>query len=126
MKGMGDTSIVATAPSLSAPYIQPGTLATTEDLADDGPVILLLLLALLVAPLAAEAQQPGKVYRIGILTNKAASDPAESRQLQAFRLGLQERGWIEGENILIEVRAAEGNSARLPDLAADLVGARWT
>jgi putative tryptophan/tyrosine transport system substrate-binding protein len=60
------------------------------------------------------------VYRIGILTNEA-SDAAESRQLQALRLGLRERGWIEGENILIEFRGVEGNSARLPDLAADLV-----
>jgi putative ABC transport system substrate-binding protein len=74
----------------------------------------------LAAPFAAEAQRGGRVYRIGILTNKA-SDPAESRQWQAFRLGLQERGWIEGENILIDFREAEGNSARLPELAADLV-----
>src|SRR5216683_2027567 len=58
---------------------------------------------LLAAPLAAAAQQ------------------AESRQWQVFRLGLQERGWIEGENILIELREAEGNSARLSELAADLV-----
>jgi putative ABC transport system substrate-binding protein len=75
---------------------------------------------LLAAPLAAEGQQTGKVYRVGILTNKA-SDPAESRLWQAFRLGLRDRGWIEGENILIEFREAEGNSARLPELAADLV-----
>jgi putative ABC transport system substrate-binding protein len=76
--------------------------------------------ALLAAPLAAEAQQAGKVYRVGILTNKA-SDPAEARLWQAFRSGLRERGWIEGQNILIEFRAAEGNTARLPELAADLV-----
>ena len=75
--------------------------------------------SLLTAPLA-EAQQPGKVYRVGILTNKA-SDPAEARLWQAFRSGLRERGWIEGQNILIEFRAAEGNTARLPELAADLV-----
>ena len=77
-------------------------------------------LVLFSAPLPVEPQQPGKVYRIGILTNKA-SDPAESRLWQAFRLGLRERGWIEGENILIEFRGAEGNSARLPELATDLV-----
>jgi putative ABC transport system substrate-binding protein len=75
---------------------------------------------LLAAPLAAEGQQPGKVYRVGILTNKA-SDPAEARLWQAFRLGLQEHGWIEGKNIVIEFREAEGNFARLPELAADLV-----
>jgi len=72
------------------------------------------------APLAVEAQQSGKVYRVGILTNKA-SDPAEARLWQAFRSGLRERGWIEGQNILIEFRAAEGNTARLPELAAELV-----
>src|SRR2546426_896730 len=72
------------------------------------------------AALAVEAQQSGKVYRVGILTNKA-SDPAEARLWQAFRSGLRERGWIEGQNILIEFRAAEGNTARLPELAADLV-----
>jgi putative ABC transport system substrate-binding protein len=77
-------------------------------------------LGLLAAPVAARAQQPGKVYRVGILTNKA-SDPAETRLWQAFRSGLRERGWIEGQNIQIEFRAADGNTARLPELAADLV-----
>ena len=75
---------------------------------------------LLAAPLAAEAQQAGRVYRIGVLMNKA-SDPAESRQWQGLWLGLRERGWIEGENILIDLREAEGNSSRVPELAADLV-----
>jgi putative ABC transport system substrate-binding protein len=75
---------------------------------------------LFAAPLAAEAQKAGKVYRVGVLTNKA-SDPVEARLWQAFRSGLRERGWIEGRNILIEFRAAEGNTARLPALAADLV-----
>jgi putative ABC transport system substrate-binding protein len=75
---------------------------------------------LLAAPIAAEAQQTGKTYRVGILTNKA-SDPAETRLWQAFRSGLRERGWIEGQNILIEFRAAEGNPARLPVLTDDLV-----
>ena len=79
-----------------------------------------ITVGLLAAPLAAEAQPAGKVYRIGILTNKA-SDPAEARLWQVFRSSLRERGWIEGQNILIEFRAAEGNTARLPELAADLV-----
>ena len=82
--------------------------------------LLTSLVGALAAPLGAEAQQPGKVYRVGILTNKA-SDPAEVRLWQAFRSGLRERGWIEGQNILIEFRAAEGNTARFPELAADLV-----
>jgi len=57
---------------------------------------------------------------VGILTNQA-SDPAEARLWQAFRSGLRERGWIEGKNIQIEFRSAEGNTGRLPELAADLV-----
>jgi putative tryptophan/tyrosine transport system substrate-binding protein len=77
-------------------------------------------LGLLAPPLAAEAQQAGKVYRIGVL-GLTAADPIEARQWQAFRLGLRERGWIEGGNILIESRWAEGNLARVPELAADLV-----
>jgi putative tryptophan/tyrosine transport system substrate-binding protein len=78
---------------------------------------------LLAAPLAAEAQQAGKMYRVGILTNKA-SDPADSHLWEAFRLGLRERGWIEGENIVLEYRWTEGNFARLPELVADLVRIR--
>ncbi len=78
---------------------------------------------LLAAPLAAEAQQAGKVYRVGILGEKA-SDPSEARLWQAFRLGLRELGWIEGKNILIEERWGEGNHARIPELAADLVRLR--
>jgi ABC-type uncharacterized transport system substrate-binding protein len=65
-------------------------------------------------------QQAGKVYRVGVLGEKA-SDPAETRLWQSFRLGLQEHGWTEGGNVLIEHRWAEGNPAQLPDLAADLV-----
>ncbi len=78
---------------------------------------------LVAAPLAAEGEQAGKVYRVGILGGKA-SDPSEARLWQAFRLGLRELGWIEGKNILIEDRWAEGNYARIPELAADLVRVR--
>ena len=77
-------------------------------------------LVLFSAPVGGEAQQPGKVYRIGVLANKA-SDSAEARLWQAFRSGLQERGWVEGKSIQIEFRHAEGNFARLPELATDLV-----
>jgi ABC-type uncharacterized transport system substrate-binding protein len=78
---------------------------------------------LLAAPLAAEAQSASKVYRVGILGEKA-SDRSEARLWQAFRLGLRELGWIEGKNILIEDRWVEGNYARIPELAADLVRLR--
>ena len=79
-----------------------------------------VVLLMLTAALAASAPSAAKVYRVGILGIRA-SDPGEARLFQAFRLGLRERGWIEGENILIEPRWTEGNSARLPELVADLV-----
>ena len=77
------------------------------------------ILALFCAPLAAKAQST-KVYRVGIL-GESASDPAEVRVWEAFRLGLRDLGWIEGQNIEIASRWAEGYSTRLPGLAADLV-----
>jgi putative ABC transport system substrate-binding protein len=75
---------------------------------------------MLAVPLAAGAQPAGTVYRIGILGNKAL-DANETLVWQTFRAGLRERGWNEGLNIRIEYRWTEGNAARLPELAADLV-----
>jgi hypothetical protein len=66
------------------------------------------------------AQPAGKVYRIGILGDKA-SDASESHLWNVFRLALREHGWNEGANLLIEYRWIKGNAARLPELAADLV-----
>jgi putative tryptophan/tyrosine transport system substrate-binding protein len=80
--------------------------------------VLILLPALIVAPLAAGAQQAAKVPRIGFLS--AATSGVSSPPLDAFRQGLRELGWVEGQNITIEYRFAEGKSDRLPDLAAEL------
>ncbi len=80
---------------------------------------VLALLALSAIPLGVEAQQPGKVWRIGVLWPSASSPP--SPRLEAFRQGLSELGYVEGRNIVIEVRYAEGKYERLPALAADLV-----
>ena len=67
----------------------------------------------------AEAQQPGKVPRIGFLgTNFPTTNPA---RYEAFRRGLGELGYVEGKNIVIEWRYAEGKADRLPGLAAELV-----
>jgi len=74
---------------------------------------------LLAAPLIAEAQPAGKVYRVGYLS--ASSSTANPRILEAFRQGLRDLGWVEGQNIVIEYRWAEGRFDRLPDLAAELV-----
>jgi ABC-type uncharacterized transport system substrate-binding protein len=74
--------------------------------------------SLLAAPLAAEAQPTGKVPRIGFLFS-GASGPA--REVDTFRQGLRDLGYIEGQNIAIEYRFAGGQVERLPELAAELV-----
>jgi len=74
---------------------------------------------LLTAPLAVEAQQARKVWRIGYLGNGNPTSSAPA--LEAFRQGLQQLGWIEGQNIVIEYRWADGDLARLPSLAAELM-----
>ena len=79
-------------------------------------LISTLVLGLLSGPLPAEAQQVGKVYRIGYLGARSAS-PTEI----AFRQGLRELGYVEGQNLVSEYRWAEGKYERLPDLAAELV-----
>ena len=83
--------------------------------------IVTLVLSLLVAPLAAEAQPPTKGYRIGILGNAPPTIPAVARLYDAFAEGLRERGYIEGENLVIERRWVEGRIERFPSLAAELL-----
>jgi putative ABC transport system substrate-binding protein len=82
----------------------------------------ILAFALVAASWAAPAPA-GKVYRIGIL-GASAADASEARLWQGFRQELGTRGWIEGRNVLLESRWAEGNAARLPELAAELVRLR--
>jgi putative ABC transport system substrate-binding protein len=72
----------------------------------------------LVAPLAAEAQQMAKVARIGFLATNLAANP---REHEAFLQGLRDLGYVEGRNVVIEYRSAEGKLERLPALAAELV-----
>ncbi len=85
--------------------------------------LLLLLvpiaLGLLAAPLAARAQPVGKVYRIGIL--EAIPAARNAANLDALRKGLRDLGYIEGRNLIIEYRSADGRAERFPDLAAELV-----
>src|SRR6266550_836906 len=73
-------------------------------------------LAILAASITAEAQ-PARVYKIGYLG--LAAGPAPSTQ--AFRQGLRERGWVEGQNIVIEYRWTGGKTEGLPELVEDLV-----
>jgi ABC-type uncharacterized transport system substrate-binding protein len=77
-----------------------------------------LACGLLAAPRAAGAQQAGKVYRIGYLSGGSST---LTNLVDALRQGLRELGWVEGQNIVIEYRFAEGRLDRLPDLAAELV-----
>ena len=74
---------------------------------------------LLAAPLAAEAQQAGKVWRIGYLATQHRE--AQTYLIQAFEGGLREKGYTPGRDILIEYRFADGRVERLPELAAELV-----
>ena len=82
-------------------------------------LVATLVLGILVGSLPAEAQPPAKVARIGYLLISA---PSVNPHLQeAFRQGLRDLGWVEGQNITIEYRSAEGRLERLPDLAGELV-----
>ena len=78
-----------------------------------------LAVFLLAAPLAAEAQAPAKVPRIGFLSVRSLAD--NTHLLEAFRQGLRELGYVEGQNVAIEYRYAEERPERLPALAAELV-----
>jgi putative ABC transport system substrate-binding protein len=81
------------------------------------PFMALLLLA---APLAAEAQPPGKVYRIGYL----ATIPPPAHLWEALLDGLRARGYSEGRNLVFERRFSEGNAERFPEFAAEMVQRR--
>jgi putative ABC transport system substrate-binding protein len=72
---------------------------------------------LLALSYSAEAQQAAKIPRVGILFIGGRDQP----HLEAFKQGLRERGYIEGKNIVLDYRYAEGNADRLPSLAAELV-----
>jgi putative ABC transport system substrate-binding protein len=79
----------------------------------------LLITVLLITFVSAEAQQPKKIPRIGFLATVSPS--TISARVEAFRQGLRELGYVEGKNIVIEYRYAEGKLDRLPALAAELV-----
>ena len=81
-------------------------------------VICSLLSVFLLTISPAQTQQPTKVFRIGFL---GGSGSAESARTEAFRQGLRELGYVEGKNIVIELRAAEGKPDRERALAAELV-----
>jgi putative ABC transport system substrate-binding protein len=77
---------------------------------------------LIATPLAARAQQVGRIYRIGLLEAVPAAQNAAN--LDALRKGLRDLGYVEGRNLIIEYRSAEGRAERFPDLASELVRLR--
>ena len=85
-------------------------------------VATLVLAAAMVTPPDAGGQQPARLPRVGVLLlNPLSSRP---QQLEAFRQGLRAHGYVEGQNIVIELRSAEGKSERLAELAAELAQAQ--
>jgi putative ABC transport system substrate-binding protein len=91
---------------------------TTESVMERRAFVGALTGGLLAAPLVAQAQQASKVPRVGVLT----TTPTTAILQEAFRQGLRDHGYIEGQNILVEWRAAEGRADRAKVLAVELVG----
>jgi putative tryptophan/tyrosine transport system substrate-binding protein len=85
-------------------------------------LLIILALSLLVAPLAADAQQPTKVPRIALLSGRRTPTPATpDANAEAFRQGLRDLGYMEGTNILVEYPYIEAKEDRIPSLVAELV-----
>src|SRR5262245_36406153 len=80
---------------------------------------VMLAISLLIEPLAAVAQQAGKIPRVAILSPAGAVEYADA--VEAFRHGLSDHGYVEGKNLSIEYRWAAGKPGRLPDFAVELV-----
>ena len=74
----------------------------------------------LLEPLALRAQQAGKVFRIGVLAPFTGAPPGGRIDLKEFRIGLRDLGWVEGKNLVIEIRWAGMNPHRQRELAAEL------
>jgi len=87
-------------------------------------LVVALTLGIAGVPSAVGAQQLQKVFRVGYLESGAAAPGAPL--FESFRQGLRDAGWAEGQNIAIEVRAAEGKYERLPGLALSLSTSTWT
>jgi len=83
------------------------------------PISMLIAVVLLSVPAIAEAQQTGKVARIGMLVSGSVA--THGHRIDAFRQGLRELGYIEGKNIIIEYRYGEGKRERFAELAAEMV-----
>jgi len=94
-----------------------GRMASMDATAVIAVLIVLLATTVVTVPLASEAQQLGKVARIGLL----CATRCEGAGLDVLRAGLRDLGWVEGRNLVIEARAAGGQLDRLPALARELI-----
>jgi putative ABC transport system substrate-binding protein len=82
-------------------------------------LVLALVFSSIAAPLDVDAQRPEKLYRIGVL--ERTSETINAANLDGFRQGLRELGYVEGKNFVIDYRSADGRDERFPGLAAELV-----
>src|SRR5436309_11668715 len=88
-----------------------------------GKKILLSVAATIIIafPCKADAQQRGKIPHVGILLPSAPTDAADAANLEAFRQGLRDLGYVEGRNIILEYRWAENREDQYPALVAELI-----
>jgi putative ABC transport system substrate-binding protein len=100
--------------NLDIPFVAPG-----DPVIDRRTFIGSVAGGILAASRTSIAQQTGKVYRIGYMS--APSRASVELVLQAFLRALRDLGWVEGQNLVIEYRWADGKIERLPDLAVELV-----
>jgi len=84
-----------------------------------GSIALVFAVCLVLAPLASEAQPAGKLYRIGMLETRSAA--LNATNFEAFRVGLRELGYREGQHVEFAYRSSDGRNERFPDLANELV-----
>ena len=84
-------------------------------------LVMALGVAAMAAPFASFAQQQGKVWRVGFLASRHVDFVDSDNYYGPFRQGMRELGYVEGKNLVIEWRSAEGKNERLPGLAAELV-----
>ncbi len=84
-------------------------------------LVIALGAGVLVAPFVSSAQQQGKVWRVGFMHQGSHPASLESHFIGGFPQGMRELGYVEGKNLVIEWRFADGNTGRLPGLAAELV-----
>ena len=106
-------------PRPDGPAVAPAAGRSGDRVMDRRMFLVTVAGGLLAPPLAVDAQPAAKVYRIGML--ERTSPAINAANLDAFRRGLRDAGYVEGKNLVIEYRSAEGRDDRFPDLATELV-----